>query len=169
MIIVITISIRYLGPDSVNSNAIWWFSDRLFYWAMALISALFVGSLRRSGVPTQHDAWYQITLCLYFVALFKLLLDVDFGFLITVLWWMWFFTVTRRYLTRSCAVVQSMSFFTIHVLVIQAYKYVAFNILAFISCDSYQTPEAPVNSRPVIILRYTTPYPDYYLHTRLKL
>jgi hypothetical protein len=112
MIIVITISIRYLRPDSVSPNAIWWFPVRLFYWAIALISALFVGlSLRRSEVPTQHDAWHQITLCLYFVALVKLLLDVDFGLLITVLWWMWVFTVTRHYLTRSCAVVQSISFF----------------------------------------------------------
>jgi hypothetical protein len=126
---------RYQRPDSINPNvthtaailldspvaepppfspgyyATWPIPGRLFSLAIALISAVFVGlSLRPpEGHPTQHeDAWYQVTLCLYFVALLKLLLDVDFGLFITVLWWVGFLWATWRYLARSRAVTRNI-------------------------------------------------------------
>ncbi|KAF8503550.1 hypothetical protein F5888DRAFT_1003114 [Russula emetica] len=80
-----SVSVTYLRPDSVNPDvayattpldypaaepppfslpiyAFWPILGRPFSLAMALISALFVGSsLRRPGDhPTQHDAWYQV-------------------------------------------------------------------------------------------------------------
>jgi hypothetical protein len=136
--ISLSMSVPYLRPDSVNPNvthtttsplgspvaelppfslptyyAIWPTPGRLFSLAIALISALFVGlSLRRPGDhPTQHDAWYQVTLCLYFVALVKLLLDVDFGLFITVPWWIVFLSVTRHYMARWSALVRTMHHF----------------------------------------------------------
>ncbi|KAF8494154.1 hypothetical protein F5888DRAFT_674512 [Russula emetica] len=121
-----SVSVTYLRPDSVNPNvayattpldspvaepppfslpiyAFWPILGRPFSLAMALISALFVGSsLRRPGDhPTQHDAWYQVILCLYFVALVKLLFDVDFGQFITTSWWIGFLSVSWNHFTRT--------------------------------------------------------------------
>ena len=99
-----------LPPFSLPTYAIWPVPGRLFSLAIALISVLFVGlSLRRpEGHPTLHDAWYQVTLCLYFVALVKLLLDVDFGLFITAPWWIGFLSVAWHYMARWSAVVRIM-------------------------------------------------------------
>ncbi len=80
---------------------------------MTLISALFVGlslrwKLERPTRPVRPDAWYQVTLCLYFVALVKLLFDVDFGFLIYVVWWVGFLPVTWHHLERSRAIARTV-------------------------------------------------------------
>lgn len=84
--------------------------SRLLFLAAAPISALLIGlSFRwRGDHPTQHDAWFHVTLCLYFVALVKLLYDVDFGLYIIEAWLIGFFLVTWHHLARSRVVAQTM-------------------------------------------------------------
>jgi hypothetical protein len=68
----------------------------LFCLAIALISTLFVRLVLRwpEDHPTQRDAWHRVMLCLYFTAQVKLLLDVDFVYSLTALWWIGFLSFT---------------------------------------------------------------------------
>jgi hypothetical protein len=126
----VSILLEYLRPGSVTPNVThatipldfpdaepppfslqaWPIVDRLFSSVIALITTLLIGlSLRRpAGRPVRHDAWYQATMCLYFAALVKLLLDVDFGLFITVHWWIGFLPVSWHHLVRSRAIARTM-------------------------------------------------------------